>query len=256
MQPGVLRALEFDRIVEAVRGFALTPMGDERLARLAAVDRSAEGRAAAGGDDRDGRAIIDAERRASAARVGRPAADSRRARRRGPGARSDCGCWRSPAFLESVDETRAAHPPRRRHRSRCSTRRARGAASFKGEIAQTREKIDPSGEVRRPREPRAEDHPRAPAQAAHAAARHARVVPARQGHGEVPAGSGRHRAQRPLRAGRQDRAPRAAFPASCTARRRAARACSSSRSARSRSTTTSSRSRSRRPRRSAASCWR
>src|SRR5579872_4821235 len=35
MQPGVLLALEFDRIVEAVRGFALTPMGDERLARLA-----------------------------------------------------------------------------------------------------------------------------------------------------------------------------------------------------------------------------
>src|SRR6185436_5495003 len=35
MQPGVLRALEFDRIVEAVKSFALTPMGAERLARLA-----------------------------------------------------------------------------------------------------------------------------------------------------------------------------------------------------------------------------
>src|ERR1041384_1453480 len=35
MQPAVLRALEFDRIVEMVRGFAMTPMGDERLARLA-----------------------------------------------------------------------------------------------------------------------------------------------------------------------------------------------------------------------------
>ena len=35
MQPGALRALEFERIVEAVRSFALTPMGDERLARLA-----------------------------------------------------------------------------------------------------------------------------------------------------------------------------------------------------------------------------
>src|SRR5579872_1250505 len=32
MQPGALRALEFDRIVEAVRGFAATPMGRERLA--------------------------------------------------------------------------------------------------------------------------------------------------------------------------------------------------------------------------------
>jgi len=35
MQPGALRALEFDRIVEAVRDLALTPMGAERLARLA-----------------------------------------------------------------------------------------------------------------------------------------------------------------------------------------------------------------------------
>src|SRR5947208_504007 len=31
MQPGALRALEFDRIVEAVKSFALTPMGSERL---------------------------------------------------------------------------------------------------------------------------------------------------------------------------------------------------------------------------------
>jgi hypothetical protein len=35
MQSAVLRALEFDRIVELVRGFAITPMGDELLARLA-----------------------------------------------------------------------------------------------------------------------------------------------------------------------------------------------------------------------------
>jgi DNA mismatch repair protein MutS2 len=34
MQPGVLRALEFDRIVEALQSFALTPMGEERLGRL------------------------------------------------------------------------------------------------------------------------------------------------------------------------------------------------------------------------------
>ena len=34
MQPSALRALEFDRIVEAVRDYALTPMGAERLAGL------------------------------------------------------------------------------------------------------------------------------------------------------------------------------------------------------------------------------
>src|SRR3954469_17028799 len=35
MHAAVLRALEFDRVVEMVRGFAMTPMGDERLSRLA-----------------------------------------------------------------------------------------------------------------------------------------------------------------------------------------------------------------------------
>ena len=34
MQPSALRALEFDRIAEAVTSFALTPMGAERLAGL------------------------------------------------------------------------------------------------------------------------------------------------------------------------------------------------------------------------------
>ena len=34
MTSAVLRALEFDRVVEMVRGFAMTPMGHERLARL------------------------------------------------------------------------------------------------------------------------------------------------------------------------------------------------------------------------------
>ena len=35
MHAGTQRALEFDRIVEAVAGFAVTPMGGERLSRLA-----------------------------------------------------------------------------------------------------------------------------------------------------------------------------------------------------------------------------
>src|SRR5262245_26277356 len=41
MQPAVLRTLAFDRIVDAVRSFALTPMGDERLSHLApSTDRA------------------------------------------------------------------------------------------------------------------------------------------------------------------------------------------------------------------------
>ena len=34
MQSSALRALEFDRIIESVTGFAVTPMGAERLSRL------------------------------------------------------------------------------------------------------------------------------------------------------------------------------------------------------------------------------
>jgi dsDNA-specific endonuclease/ATPase MutS2 len=34
MHTGTLRALEWDRIVEVVRGFALTPLGAARLAEL------------------------------------------------------------------------------------------------------------------------------------------------------------------------------------------------------------------------------
>jgi dsDNA-specific endonuclease/ATPase MutS2 len=35
MQSGTLRALEFDRVVESVTSFAMTPMGADRLSRLA-----------------------------------------------------------------------------------------------------------------------------------------------------------------------------------------------------------------------------
>src|SRR5205809_493941 len=35
MHPGALRALEFERIVEAVQSLAVTPMGAERLSHLA-----------------------------------------------------------------------------------------------------------------------------------------------------------------------------------------------------------------------------
>src|SRR5262245_14534304 len=35
MHSGILRALEFDRIVAALRAFAVTPMGDDWLAKLA-----------------------------------------------------------------------------------------------------------------------------------------------------------------------------------------------------------------------------
>jgi DNA mismatch repair protein MutS2 len=144
MQPGALRALEFDRIVEAVRGFALTPMGDERLARLAPS--------------------LDPQKVAQQLAVTSETARFLAANARFPlHATSELtevlallavqGRALEPlrllalaSFLDSVDETRAA------------IRRAPGAfplleaassaaASFRGETSSTREKIEPSGEV-------------------------------------------------------------------------------------------------------------
>jgi DNA mismatch repair protein MutS2 len=144
MQQGVLRALEFDRIVDAVRGFALTPMGEARLARLspstdpqkvaqllaatseAAVFISKHGVFPLNATT-DLPQIVD-----SLAIHGRALEPVR--------------LLSFASFLESVDETRTAI------RRVASTfplleQASAPAASFTGEIAQTRDKIDPSGEV-------------------------------------------------------------------------------------------------------------
>jgi DNA mismatch repair protein MutS2 len=144
MQPAVLRTLEFDRIVDAVCGFALTPMGQEQLAELApSTDRStvaawlAATTETAAYLDRHGRFAL------------RPTPDlplvlsslAVDGRMLEPGQ-----LLALAAFLESVDETRLAI--RRVAGSFPLLDRVSGAAaSFSGEVRQTREKIDPSGEV-------------------------------------------------------------------------------------------------------------
>ncbi len=144
MQPSALRALEFDRIVETVTGFALTPMGADRLARLrpstdpqqvaqwqAATTETVRFVAAHGVFPL--RASSDlAQILASLAVEGR-ALESLR-------------LLALATFLDSVDEARASI--RRAAGSYPLLEAATGgAASFKGETAQVREKIDPSGEV-------------------------------------------------------------------------------------------------------------
>ncbi|HET6960103.1 MAG TPA: endonuclease MutS2 [Vicinamibacterales bacterium] len=144
MQQGALRALEFDRIVEAVAGFAVTPMGAERLSRLAPStdpQQVADWQAATSETVRfvtahglfPLRASSDLPAILEALGVQGRALESLR-------------LLGLATFLDSIDESRA------------SIRRApeafplleavaAGAASFKGESAQVREKIDPSGEV-------------------------------------------------------------------------------------------------------------
>jgi DNA mismatch repair protein MutS2 len=144
MQPGALRALEFDRIVEAVTGFAATPMGADRLARLApSTDphRVAQLLAATTETARfinaNGlfplRASSDLPQILAALAVeGRPLEGLR--------------LLALAAFLDSVDESRAAI---RRVAASFPLLDAAsgGAASFKDQSAQIRDKIDQSGEV-------------------------------------------------------------------------------------------------------------
>jgi DNA mismatch repair protein MutS2 len=144
MQPGALRALEFDRIVDAVKALALTPMGFERLARLAPshdphrvaqllAQTSETARFIAAHGAIPLRAAADLPQTLAALAVEGRALEPGR-------------LLALATFLDSIEE------------SRTSIRRAPGsfplleaasgaAAAFRGEVAQVRGKIDPSGEV-------------------------------------------------------------------------------------------------------------
>ena len=144
MQPSALRALEFDRIVEAVTGFALTPMGAERLGRLQPsidpqrvahlqAETSETVRFVAAQGLFPLRASSELRLILAALAVEGRALESLR-------------LLALSTFLDSVDESRAGI--RRAAGSYPLLEAATGgAASFKGESAQVREKIDPSGEV-------------------------------------------------------------------------------------------------------------
>jgi DNA mismatch repair protein MutS2 len=144
MQPGALRALEFDRIVEAVRGFALTPMGSERLARLGpSTDPQKVAQLLASTTETTKYVAANSlfPLRASAELpqiLSSLAVEGR--------ALEPLRLLALASFLDSVDETRVAI--RRAPGSFPLLDAASGpAASFKGETSQTRDKIDPSGDV-------------------------------------------------------------------------------------------------------------
>ena len=144
MQPGALRALEFDRIVEAVQGFAVTPMGAKRLGeltpstdpatvaqQLAATTESVRYIASQGtlplraSDELPG--ILEA-----LTVEGRPLEAQHLLQLAG--------------FLDSVDDARSGI--RRAPGSfPILESTSGGAASFKGETSTVREKIDPAGDV-------------------------------------------------------------------------------------------------------------
>ena len=143
MHAGALRALEFDRIVEAVCRFAQTPPGLARLARLAplieprevssALDATAETVRFLAESPIGLRAPDDLDASLIALTVEGRALDSRQLL-----ALAD--------FLASIEATAAAV---RRGRGTYPILRAiaTAAASFEPEIADIRRKIDPAGEV-------------------------------------------------------------------------------------------------------------
>jgi DNA mismatch repair protein MutS2 len=143
MHAGALRALEFDRIVEAVRRFAQTPPG---AARLALLEPQTEPRAVATvlaatsetvrflADNQIGlHAPADLDAILSSLGVAGRALDAGHLLALG-------------SFLASVDVTCASI---RRARGACPILRAvaDGSATFDAEISDIRHKIDPAGEV-------------------------------------------------------------------------------------------------------------
>jgi DNA mismatch repair protein MutS2 len=144
MHAAALRALEFDRIVDAVRAFALTPMGDERLAALEPATQPA---------------VVSellASTTQAAAYIAKHGSFPLRAQPDLPailGALAVEGrALEAPrllalaTFLDSVEDTRSAIR-RVSDLFPLVDKAGANAASFKGEIARTRATIDPSGDV-------------------------------------------------------------------------------------------------------------
>ncbi|HEX4346446.1 MAG TPA: endonuclease MutS2 [Vicinamibacterales bacterium] len=144
MQPGTLRSLEFDRVVEAVRAFALTPMGDECLSRVApSIDHEKVVALLAATTETvayiERHGVFPLRSAAELPQILTSLAVEGRAL-------EPLRLLTLAAFLESVEESRAAI---RRLASSFPIldRASTPVASFKGEITHTRAKIDQSGEV-------------------------------------------------------------------------------------------------------------
>ena len=144
MHAAVLQALEFTHIVDVLRGCAVTPLGAERLSglkpladprkvaqMLAATSEGVRFNELVGGFSLSAPADL-------AAILGGLAVEGR--------ALEPIRLLGLAEYLESVDTTRAAIR-RTEHPFPILKGLAEAGASFRGEIAETRHKIEPSGEV-------------------------------------------------------------------------------------------------------------
>src|SRR6478672_1656686 len=144
MQIAALRALEFDRIVSAVRGLALTPMGEDRLARLQPSNDAGKVAQLLAATSETAQFIVkngSLPLRASTelpSILGSLAIEGR--------ALEAPRLLALATFLDSIEETRAAIR-RVAGMFPLVEQAATGASSFSREVGQVREKIDASGEV-------------------------------------------------------------------------------------------------------------
>jgi DNA mismatch repair protein MutS2 len=144
MHAAVLQALEFTHIVDVLRGCAVTPLGAERLAGLKPVTdprKVAQLQAATSEGVRFNELVGGFALSAPpdlAAILGALAVEGR--------ALEPMRLLGLAEYLESVDTTRGAIR-RTEHAFPVLKALAESGASFRGEIAETRHKIEPSGEV-------------------------------------------------------------------------------------------------------------
>ena len=231
MHPGTLQALEFDRIVRVVRGFALTPLGTRRLGSLRPLTDPRRVAAAQAATSEATRyltdhgafplaAPADLEATLSALAIeGRPLEPLR--------------LLALAAFLDSFDASKAGV---KKVATSCPILSAlvEPTAGFRNESQAIRDRIDPSGEVIDSASPELRARPGAPAPPARTgcAARSSRTCAAAR-----PPSTCRIRSSPTATAvtswwsARNTATP---SPASCTAPRPAAPACTWNRSARSR----------------------
>jgi DNA mismatch repair protein MutS2 len=144
MQPGALRALEFDRIVEAVQSFAVTPMGAERLGRLAPSIEAAKVAQQLAATTETVRYVAAHGTFALRASSDLPAILAALAVEGRP--LEPQHLLQLSGFLDSVDDARVAIRRAPGSFPYLETSSG-GAASFKGETSAVREKIDPAGDV-------------------------------------------------------------------------------------------------------------
>ena len=246
------RTLEFDRIVDAVTALALTPLGSAALSSSSrrAIRRSSSSLQAATTET-----VKFLERHPLfPLRAGEGLArGARRARRARPAARAARSSGCSPTSSTRSIVAAPAFAPRRRRLPHPARARRRTSPPSRAKSQAVRQAIDPGGEVLDSASPelkRIRNELRQKRQKLRGTLEQF----TRGSSVEVPAGRGRDRAQRTVRADGARRTSRQRARHRARLAPRPARRCFSNRPPRSRSTTTSSSSRIASARRFSASC--